>query len=281
MNVLDALGWPEGIAEWPAAPQLRAGRLPELESWFSMRQFDALVDTDSLGPQNVTLIADKQPVIRSSFVVKGRIRSGAIRRHLEGGGTVSLRALEDRLPAVRVACEDLSEQLGHATQANAYLTPSGHQGFAHHWDTHITVAIQLCGQKVWELVSPVTDDPVFPDMAWPTIGFTGDQAARMRDEPPDASYTLRPGDVLWVPRGWIHNPYSPGSSDDPPSLHLTIGIRQRVYLDAATELIARSWRDKAMREAIPPGCTDSVQVEGETRRRLSQYLHDMPAFVRE
>jgi hypothetical protein len=260
MRSLAALGWPEGMSTWPDQPEKRPGVLSEITSWLSFELLEALIDSNSLEPRHLSLIANGELVSRERFVADDRIVGGAVRAHLNQGGTVSLRALEDRLPSVRAACEDLSDQLGHPTQANAYLTPPGRQGFSHHWDTHITVAIQIHGQKTWELAAPVVEAPVFPHLAWPKVGFTDEQNDRLQNSPPEQSILLTPGDVLWVPRGWIHNPFSAGSSDDPPSLHLTIGIRQRTVADTAANLVTQAWTQPDLRRALPPNFDRSTEA---------------------
>ncbi len=167
-------------------------------------------------------------------------------------------------------CRDLAEDLGHPVQANAYLTPVGGVGFRHHWDTHAVVVVQLSGQKTWELTRPVIKNPSEPDGSWRARGFTDEQRRRLENQPPDFAPTLTPGQILWVPRGWVHAPYSPEGGTG-PSLHVTFGVleytRQRLY-ELLLNLVAG---DDDAREALQPQPDVAMELaaaRGDLVRRL-------------
>ena len=208
----------------------------------SVEELNLLIDTDCLNPRLIALIKDGQILKSQAYIQNNHLIPGAIRRHLGEGVTLSVRALHETNPAIAAFCRQLADELGHPTQANCYLTPSGHQGFAHHWDPHITVIIQISGKKTWDLYAPMIPDPVYPQLAWTTVGFTDTQRQYLESHDPDYSITLLPGDVLWIPRGWIHNPYAPEAGAE-PSLHLTIGIVQRTFHWVATRLLEEAIHD--------------------------------------
>lgn len=237
---------------WPFEPQLHHGDADALSNLISIDYLNRLIDTNCLNPRLISLIKHGQPLNSLEYSKEGHLIRGAVRRHLSGGATLSMRALHETFPSCADICKRLAQELGHPTQANCYLTPIGGQGFAHHWDPHITVIAQIAGEKVWELYAPMVADPVYPQFSWTTVGFTPDQRMYLADNSPDYTVMLRPGDVLWVPRGWIHNPYTPETSPS-PSLHVTIGIVQRTFHWLALKLLEASVQNAGLRKAIPPG----------------------------
>ncbi|MFG2183047.1 JmjC domain-containing protein [Streptomyces abikoensis] len=234
---------------WPDTPQIHRGDPSAFASLLTLEGIDALVDLACLAPRNTVLVSSGQLVDRPRFVNSERIIPGAVRRHIAQGGTLSLRRLHEVLPAVSQFCRELEAETGHPVQANAYLTPAGGQGFRHHWDTHTVVVAQLAGAKVWELQRPAVRDPLAPQDNW-TFADKDHYRRLFESAAPDMSPTLRPGDVLWVPRGWVHNPYAPADASE-PSLHLTFGLLNLTHHWLAQQLATEAAECDELRRALP------------------------------
>ena len=63
----------------------------------------------------------------------------------ERGATVVLQGLHRYWPPLTRLVAELELALGHPSQANAYLTPPGSQGFAVHCDSHDVFVFQTHG----------------------------------------------------------------------------------------------------------------------------------------
>jgi hypothetical protein len=70
---------------------------------------------------------------------------------LADGATLVLQALHRTWPPLVAFSARLSEELGHPTQINAYITPPQNQGFAAHYDTHDVFVLQVTGRKRWRI----------------------------------------------------------------------------------------------------------------------------------
>jgi mannose-6-phosphate isomerase-like protein (cupin superfamily) len=108
---------------------------------------------------------------------------------LAEGATLVVQSLHRTSSSVGGFVAQLQDELSHPVQANAYLTPPDAAGLAEHSDLHDVLAVQLHGVKCW----------------W--VDGLGD-------------VTMRPGDVLYVPRGVRHR----AETTIETSLHLTLGI---------------------------------------------------------
>jgi len=96
----------------------------------------------------------------------------------------------------------LEASLGCLVGANAYLTPAGgSQGLAPHWDDVDVLVLQVEGRKAWRVYEPL------PEHTLATTGPSGDLVAGGRLTRPGRlalEAVLSPGDVLYIPRGTVH-----------------------------------------------------------------------------
>ncbi|KAK9802556.1 hypothetical protein WJX73_001613 [Symbiochloris irregularis] len=108
----------------------------------------------------------------------------------------------------------LEAQLGCLVGINAYLTPAGTQGLApHHDDVELWVC-QTQGSKRWRLYKP------WQGLALPALPSPDFDPADIGD--PIMDVTLQEGDVLYMPRGTVHQAVAQSSD----SIHLTISTYQ-------------------------------------------------------
>ena len=64
------------------------------------------------------------------------------------------------------------------------------------------------------------------------------------------SFTLNPGDMLYIPRGLVHD----ATANDEISLHITTGVMANSWTDLMLDaLSAVALKDPAFRKALPPG----------------------------
>ncbi|MEZ0066654.1 hypothetical protein ABIA32_002666 [Streptacidiphilus sp. MAP12-20] len=161
--------------------------------------------------------------------------------------TLVLNGMHLAWPSLNEFCRRLEAELGHPMTANIYRTPPGEQGFDAHWDTHHVWLAQVEGSKLWRLSAPIFDAPL-EHHTWKSIGFTDEQRKKALYEP-DRVVRLREGEVLWIPRGWVHW----GSTGHEPSMHITIGVHLLTWKWALEQLLAQIGdRSVPLRDALPP-----------------------------
>ena len=156
------------------------------------------------------------------------------------GATIVLQALQFQHPPLAKFCRGLEAELGHPVQANAYYTPASAQGFAVHHDTHDVFCLQVEGEKRWLVYPPVLELPLKQQKYAPEMGEPGD---------PVLDVTMRAGDLLYLPRGWLHQ----AMTSDTASLHLTIGVNVFTWRDAVREALDEAAREEVeLRRGVPP-----------------------------
>lgn len=162
------------------------------------------------------------------------------------GATLVLQGLHRTWGPLIDFTQQLAQELGHPVQANAYVTPSQNTGFSDHYDVHDVFVLQMAGEKRWQVRSPVHDSPL-RDEPWTDHRPEVEEAGRRE---PDHEFTLRPGDVLYLPRGWIHSATALGGV----STHVTLGVhvwtRRHVADELVTMALAAASRDERVRASL-------------------------------
>jgi lysine-specific demethylase/histidyl-hydroxylase NO66 len=180
---------------------------------------------------------------------------GRILAEWEEGATIVLQALHVNWRPIAVFCRELERDLGQPTQTNAYYTPRGSQGFAVHHDTHDVFVLQVAGEKRWTVYEPLLELPLKDQRYSEALGRAGD---------PTHELTLRAGDTLYLPRGWLHE----AATSDADSLHLTVGINTYTWMDALRAALADCADDVEFRRAVPQDGIGGAELLEALRERL-------------
>jgi len=187
------------------------------------------------------------------------------------GATLVLQGLHRTWPPLREFTRRLVEELGHPAQVNAYITPASSRGFDPHYDVHDVFVVQVHGSKHWAIHPPVHPDPL-RNQPW---SDHADAVAAQSAHEPVIDETFHPGDVLYLPRGWIHSATALGGT----SIHLTIGVSALTRWDIVQQLLTRLADDPALRASLPvafdrlPG-DDFATIVDDTVSALSSSLGD-------
>jgi bifunctional lysine-specific demethylase and histidyl-hydroxylase NO66 len=195
-------------------------------------------DGDMLPPGDYT-----KPARTGATRIDDLIDPGRALDLFASGATIVLQGLQRWWPPAARFCRELELGLGHPMQANAYLTPAGAAGLAPHHDTHDVFVVQVAGAKHWTVREPVVDTPL------PRHVSDHDAAAA---QPVLFEADMRPGDVLYLPRGYVHS----AAAQQGVSLHLTIGVLATTVHDVLRLLVDRAGDDAAFRRSLPPGWPD-------------------------
>ncbi|HJV12412.1 MAG TPA: cupin domain-containing protein [Propionibacteriaceae bacterium] len=194
--------------------------------------------------KNGTTLADK------AFTAPGGVGAGIadqvsddkLVRLFADGSTLVLQALHRVWPPILEFCQRLAAELGHPVQANAYVTPPQNQGFSAHYDVHDVFVLQIDGEKRWRIHPPVLESPL-RDQAW---ADRKTQVERRAQETPLIEALLRPGDCLYLPRGYLHAATALGGV----STHLTLGVHAWTRYALAEQLMHQALRNLADTPAV-------------------------------
>jgi hypothetical protein len=171
---------------------------------------------------------------------QGLIDLPALLSLYDQGATVVLAQMHEVHPPLARFCRGLERIFLHPVQCNIYLTPPGAQGFRCHYDTHDVLILQVQGEKLWRYWTK-------PPVPFANNRTPSDHAANPTEPP--VTQMMRPGDVLYLPRGTLHDAASQGTQS---SLHLTIGLLDKSWADALrAALDLMEVQDQRMRHSFP------------------------------
>lgn len=191
---------------------------------------------------------------------------GLVAQHAEGA-TLVLNALHRTHPPIGRFCRQLAQELGHATQCNAYVTPGGqHQGFDFHHDTHDVFVLQVSGRKRWIVHEPVVRLPL------PSQPQAGGHLVPEGAEPL-LDVELEAGDALYLPRGYVHA----ALTTDEHSVHLTVGVLSTTWYDVLSDAVTLAAEQEAFRDALPVQPQSALGDLPDLLRRAAAFFEQLPA----
>ncbi|XP_069495358.1 gamma-aminobutyric acid receptor subunit rho-3 isoform X2 [Ambystoma mexicanum] len=163
--------------------------------------------------------------------------------------------------------EKLECFFGSLVGSNVYITPSESQGLPPHYDDVEVFILQLEGEKHWRLYKP-------------TVHLAREYSVESEAKigTPTHEFVLKPGDLLYFPRGTIHQADTPVSSAY--SSHVTISTYQNnswgdLLLDSIPGLILDASReDVDLRRGVPKQQLMQVNA-GDSALKLSTLLRSL------
>jgi lysine-specific demethylase/histidyl-hydroxylase NO66 len=184
---------------------------------------------------------DMSPSLRGP---EWRADPAKVQSFLAIGATLIGNMAEDVSPDLKKVADVISGAKGGLVTANIYASFKGVAGFGPHYDTTDVIAFQCEGEKVWRIYEGRADNPTkLPTGADGVIQEEQRRAAGRLVE----TVTMRPGDMLYVPRGRYHD----AVTESDTSLHVTFAVTQltgRVLLRTLDQV---AQDDSAFRAFIP------------------------------
>lgn len=180
----------------------------------------------------------------------------AVRAAFAEGATIVLASLHRYRTALARFCSSLEQALSHPVQVNAYVTPANARGLDLHWDTHDVFVLQCFGEKHWRVHGEGFRSPLRHQHRSGALDAEGE---------PVTEATLRPGDCMYIPRGFVHG----AETRDAASAHLTVGILTVSWVDVLRGLLD-VMEQSPEREALPAGYAhDPEAVEAIGAEKLA------------
>jgi len=208
--------------------------LPEiLRSLISVHMLDDIITTIcSTGAQSFDSIRVSQDGILVPSEVYWRefdsvdyVDGNRLLTLFSNGASIILNRVDEHLESMQAFCEAVSEDLGIVVHANAYITPAFSQGLPVHFDTHDVFLLQSHGEKHWRVYEPLFE------LATPALK---DRNTYQKPDDFPVSLTLKEGDLLYLPRGVIHE----ASTSTSMSIHVTIGMNPYTWSDLLRDILS-------------------------------------------
>lgn len=224
--------------------------------------------------RNGAQIADSR-YTRANVMYPGIPDTRKVAHEVANGATIVMQGVQEYHEPLGDFARRLAHDLSRPVHVNAYVTPPGSQGFGSHFDQQDAFIVQVEGSKDWTLREPALARPLAHE-SWDHLRRQpGWDVARLEETAPWRRLTLRPGDCLWLPRGWVHS----ARSSQAMSLHLTLSLATWTEHWAALELLSRIAEGSA-RDGLPPGFISdpacATAVAARIRASLATWFGQVP-----
>lgn len=201
---------------------------------------------------------------------------GKVELFLAAGASVVGNEVSHLHPPLTAIAATLSEVYGARIGANVYCSFNGVRAFGTHYDNHHVFVFQTEGEKVWNLYQARAENPVddLPDTAETRVYLERTRGPVIQE------VTMRPGDILYLPRGVYHD----ALTKDGASLHVTFSVAPLYGRILFSLLESAAMQNPAFRAYLPPAGRDGGDALGKTVAELGQYLARLtatPAFRQE
>lgn len=227
----------------------------------SVKQLEHTITSQSL-PRDMCFIANATRQVDASEYTypDGIIDPSRMFQQFADGGTIVFNQLHTLLPDLADLCRSLEREISCRFQTNIYLSPDKAQGFPAHYDSHDVFVLQLHGVKRWFVYNTPIELP-----------FKGQPFKR--DETPKGEITmefdLRPGDMLYLPRGMMHD----AQTREGETAHITLGALTTSWTELLLEVVAKvALTDVEFRRALPPGFAQTTYDRAEARATMKSLL---------
>jgi ribosomal protein L16 Arg81 hydroxylase len=235
------------------------------DRYFSLQEFERIMCGCELRSSFVKVVKDGTLARPESYVVAKEkrgddkelsqfIEPDRLSAMLAGGCSLVLDRAAKFSPSLSGLCRELELYFRCNINPNVYFTPPDAQGFALHYDTHDTAIIQVAGTKHWRVYDSAFELPLEHQNFDKKVHSASAEPRELE---------MKPGDFLYLPRGFLHE----ARSTDEISLHVTLGLYPPLWIEVLREtLTAAAESDGALRKTSQP------QHDGEIAALLQEIL---------
>lgn len=259
----------------------KADKFASLMSWDLLN--DVLGLTSIWTGRSLQLVLDRRQLDPEEYCVPGVDREtrpalvpdfDKVRAWLRRGASLVCNDVDALTPGLRAAASALEDGVGGKAQANLYCSWRAHQGFGSHFDTHDVFALHVAGEKTWNLYGRHIEDPI----AHPAFRTLGQAYHDANKGPLSQQVTLRPGDLLYLPRGWYHDALASSEA----TIHVAFGVTTPIGLDLVGMLYEAAVMEPVVRRGAPARGGDAALAAfaAEIGDRLASLARDPRILAR-
>lgn len=270
-TLLAPIGAETFFAEYFDRKPLHVPGTPEKAAIFGLADMERLVDMAIWTPESLKLFLDTRPVPPAEYLRSDPDPAGQqpwrpdpekVAAWLARGASLVLNDI-DQLDARLNAIGGALERRTHCrAQANLYFSRVERKAFDVHCDTHDVYALHFAGEKVWRIWSGREEAPI--NDAGGTYASRPLEERHARKGALLQEVTMRPGDLLYLPRGQYHEALAVSDG----AMHVAFGAIMPIGMDVLSLLFEHAMTSPQFRANLP--------VDGDDAR-LAAHLDGLAA----
>lgn len=227
-----------------------ADRFADVMSWDILNRL--LNMTAIWSPESLQLVLDRKTIPPEHYCRQAIDRTNKpalqpdparVNGWVERGASLVLNDIDTLWPGLADAANAIEHGIGGKTQSNLYCSCAAHQAFDSHFDTHEVFALHVEGEKVWRIYEGRVDRPI----AHPAYKALPQSHHDKHKGAVAMEVTLRPGDLLYIPRGTYHDALASAAA----SVHVSFGVTHVIGFDVLNALLDHAVADPLFRTNLP------------------------------
>ena len=183
--------------------------------------------------KNFKMMLNRKPInygdYSSFFIETGgqflRPDVSKVEKWISEGASIILNDINRINSSLMNISNQLQELTNGKCQANLYFSMESHQAFGPHCDEHDVFAFHFEGEKVWNIYENIDVAPINHSMFKYSPEERNKRAGKIIDQ-----IVLKPGDLLYLPRGQYHDALASKSG----AIHITFGLNYFKSIDLLT-----------------------------------------------
>jgi len=199
--------------------------------------------------KNFIMMLDRKPINYSEYTSLFLETAGKflrpdvdkVQNWISRGSSIVLNEIDTMNTGLISVANELQNLTGGRCQGNLYFSMQSHQAFGPHCDEHDVFAIHFEGEKIWNIYENIELNPI----NHPNFKYSPEERIKKAGKLID-QVTLKPGDLLYLPRGQYHDALASKSG----AIHVAFGLTYLKPIDIISVLWDKLINSDYMRQDI-------------------------------
>lgn len=181
---------------------------------------------------------------------------------LRDGATLVANGIVNE-PSIDCFSQEIAQFTGCHIFSSLYIAFNTQRSFKSHWDSRDIFAVQMQGKKRWIIHAPTFRNPLYMHHSKDMPEY----APNLDDVYMDI--VLEAGDVLYLPRGWWHDPIPVGEE----TVHLAVGIFP-AYTHNYLTWVSQNMVEKEIARASLSHYESDKELIAQLAEQTAEYIKD-------
>ena len=164
-----------------------------------------------------------------------------VQKLVSKGASIILNDIEKYNSNLLKIADELQTLTHGRCQGNLYFSMASHKAFGPHFDLHDVFAIHFEGEKIWNIYENIEDTPI----NHPAFVISPEERVKRAGKLID-QVTLKPGDLLYIPRGQYHD----ALASENGAIHVAFGLTYFKPIDLMSSIWDKFILNQFMRKDI-------------------------------
>ena len=170
------------------------------------------------------------------YASEGLIDTDKLFDKFNNGTSIFLQKMRSSIDTLASFVAQLERELKFRIETHIFLTPDNSQALSEHYDTTSSFIMQVYGSKTWIVSKPILELPTIEQL-FNNNTYRGSEKL--------FEVTLQQGDLLFLPRGVIHQ----AKTSSEMSMHITSVLYPITWLDIFTTMVDELKNNREFRKS--------------------------------